>query len=206
MLAIRSPVVRLGLRRLLESTPDVLVVSEAGDGAQLLRLLAQPAVDVLLLDPHLRRISGVEVVRRLRASASSPRVLVLSHRADDECIFDLIDAGVLGCLLSDEVPEAILAAVHGVARGQGGWFSREVTERVAMRASNGDGGLGVLTPRELQVARLMSSGLRNRDIADKLCLSERTVKYHVTNIYSKLGVSSRSELVLWGVRHGLVEK
>jgi len=206
VLASGYPIVRLGLRQLLEPTCNILVVGEAHDGAQMLHLVDQLAPDVLLLDPCLHGITGVEAVQRLGTSGSAARVLVLSHRADDECVFDLIDAGVLGYLLMDEEPEAILAAAYGVARGEGGWFSRRVTEKVARRAPRDDGGLSLLTPRELEVARLMTLGLDNRRIAEKLCLRERTVKYHVGNVYSKLGVSSRSEVVLWGVRHGLVEK
>lgn len=206
ILASRYPIVRLGLRRLLESTPDIAVVAETGDGAQVLHLVRHLAPDALLLDPALDGIPGAEVVRRLQETVSPLRVLVVSHGADDEAMFELIDAGVQGYLLADEAPEAIVAAAHGVAQGESGWLSRRVIQKVMRRRAVGDAGLDRLTPREREVARLMTAGLSNRQIAEKLCLGERTVKFHVSNIFDKLGLSSRSEVVLWGVRHGLVEK
>lgn len=200
------PVVCLGLRQLLEATAGIPVVGETDEGAAALHMVEQLAPDLLVLNPPLRGMTGVEVAQRLRTSRSRTRVLAFGHTVDDQAVFDLLDSGVLGYLLMDEEPEAIVAAVRGVARGEGGWLSRRVAERVARRAcSAAEKGPGLLTPRQLEVARLITLGLDSRRIAGKLCITERTVKYHVGNIYSQLGISSRTEILLWGMRHGLAE-
>ncbi len=130
ILAVASPVVRLGLSRLLERAPDILVVGEASDGASVLGMVERVTADVLLLDPDLGGMSGVEVAHLLHARESPLRMLVLSNRADDDCVLDLLEVGVLGYLLTSEPLDVIVSAVRGAARAEGGWLSRQVAERV----------------------------------------------------------------------------
>src|SRR5947207_4195665 len=127
------PVVRAGIRHLLEQAPDLTVAGEASDGVEALHLAAELAPDVLLLDMELPGLSGVEVARRLQAAGSPVRVLALSAHDDPQYIFGLLTSGAAGYLTKDEAPQTIVEAVRGVARGEKGWLSRRVTAKVMQR-------------------------------------------------------------------------
>ena len=133
VLAEDHPVVREGIRTLLERALDLVVVAEASDGQEALRLVEEMAPDVLLLDMEMPGLTGVEVARRLQAARSPVRILALSSHDDDQYIFGLLEAGAAGYLLKEEAPEAIVAAVRGVARGEVGWLSRSVAQKVMRR-------------------------------------------------------------------------
>ncbi len=133
VLAEDHPVVREGIRTLLERAPDLVVVAEASDGQEALRLVEEMAPDVLLLDMEMPGLTGVEVARRLQAARSPVRILALSSHDDDQYIFGLLEAGAAGYLLKEEATEAIVAAVRGVARGEVGWLSRPVAQKVMRR-------------------------------------------------------------------------
>jgi len=205
VLADDHPVVRTGIRTFLEQAADIEVLAEAEDGKAALRLAEELEPDVLLLDMELPGITGVEVTRRLQAAGSLVRVLALSAYDDEQYVFGLLDAGAAGYLLKDEALAAIVAAVRGVARGEGGWFSRQVAAKVAVwvrgeRAA--PPGVARLTEREVEVLRLLARGRSNARIAQELAVSERTVKFHVENLLGKLGVGNRTEAVVEGIRRG----
>ena len=202
ILADDHPVVREGIRSLLEQAPDILVVAEASDGAEALHLAEELTPDVLLLDMEMPGVTGVEVARRLRAAGSPVRVLALSAYDDEQYIFGLLEAGAAGYLLKDEAREGIVAAVRGVARGEEGWLSRPVAEKVMQRIGKGTEGVCPLTGRELDVLRLLAQGWTNARIAEELGVGERTVKFHMENLLGKLGVDSRTEAVVEGIRRG----
>jgi len=207
VLADDHPVVRTGIRTFLEQAADIEVLAEAEDGKAALRLAEELEPDVLLLDMELPGITGVEVTRRLQAAGSLVRVLALSAYDDEQYVFGLLDAGAAGYLLKDEALEAIVAAVRGVARGEGGWFSRQVAEKVVAWARGeraAPPGVARLTEREVEVLRLLARGWDNRRIAETLCIGEQTVKNHVSRIYAKLGVESRVEAVIRAISLGLV--
>ena len=211
VLADDHPVVREGIRNLLERASDVVVVAEASNGEEALRLAEELTPDVLLLDMEMpgarpepaEWVTGVEVARRLRATGSPVRVLALSGYDDEQYIFGLLEAGAAGYLLKDEAMEAIVAAVRGVARGEEGWLSRPVAEKV-MRRARGEvkEDVCLLTERELDVLRLLAKGWTNARIAQELAIGERTVAFHVENLLEKLGVGNRTQAVVEGIRRG----
>ena len=202
VLADDHPVVREGIRSLLERAPDIVVVAEASDGQEALRLAEELAPDVLVLDMEMPGVTGVEVARRLRAADSPVRVLALSAYDDDQYVFGLLEAGAAGYLLKDEAMEAIVAAVRGVARGEVGWLSRPVAEKVMRRMREETEEVCPLTERELDVLRLLAKGWTNARIAQELIVSERTVRFHVENLLKKLEVSSRTEAVVTAIQKG----
>ena len=207
VLADDHPVVRDGVRLLLERDPELVVVGEAGDGAGALRLVADLLPDVLVLDMALPDMDGVEVARRLRESGSPVRVLGLSAHDDEEYIGGLLATGAAGYLTKDEARERIVEAVRGVARGETGWLSRRVAARLMARevVSSADT-LPVtdLSAREREVLRLVARGRDNAQIAAALGIAAATVRKHVETIFGKLGVHKRSEAVAWAWARGVV--
>ncbi len=202
LLADDHPIVREGIRRLLEKAPDLLVVGEVSDGADALRQAKELAPDVLILDMEMPTLTGVEVAQQLRAEGASVRVLALSAYDDTQYIFGVLESGAAGYLLKDEAPEAIVKAVRGIARGEEGWLSRRVTEKVMRRAKVEEAAPCPLTQRELEVLYWAAKGLTATGIAEKLSISERTAGFHMENVLRKLEVSSRTEAVVEAISRG----
>src|SRR6266540_1031813 len=173
------PVVRSGIRQLLEKTSDIVVVGEASDGAEALRLVNELSPDVLLLDMEMPSETGVQVARQLHATRSPVRILALSAYDDEQYIVGLLACGAAGYLTKEAALETIAEAVRGVAHGEEGWLSRRAAAQVA------------------------AWGWTNDHIAEVLSISERTVRFHLTNVYNKLGVTSRGAAIAWAVREGL---
>jgi len=213
------PVVRAGLRAVLAAAHDMTVVAEGAAAADALRLVAERRPDVLVLDVNLPDLSGVEVTRRLAGRPATPAILALTAHGDRETIFGLLEAGAIGYVLKDEAPETLADAVRAAARGES-WLSPAVARQVVRRAlgqpmdASGDRLKDAdrparspalpLTPREIEVLCLLAQGLDNTAIAGRLTLTTRTVQNHVSNIYGKLGVASRTEAALFAIRQGLV--
>ncbi|MEZ4663991.1 MAG: response regulator transcription factor [Caldilineaceae bacterium] len=194
------PIVRSGIRMLLEQAGDILVVGEADRGDDALGLVKRLKPDVLLLDMEMPGKTGVEVARELKAASAPVRVLALSAYDDEQYILNLLAEGAVGYLTKEEALDTIVDAVHGVARGEEGWFSRRATARIAsvhLKERNKDP--LQLTERETEVLNLLKKGWANSRIAEELFLSERTVRFHLTNVYDKLGVSSRAEAISWAL-------
>ncbi len=205
VLADDHPVVRRGIRSMLEKASDLLVVGEAGDGDEALRLVDHLAPDVLLLDMEMPGKTGLEVARRLLADGSPVHVLALSAHDDEQYIFGLLDHGAAGYLTKDEAPSTIVEAVRGVARGEKGWISRRVANKLVRRKRRAlEAATSALSDREREVLRLMGRGYNNTRIAETLFISEGTVKNHVTHIYDKLNLRTRAEAVAWAWQHGLI--
>jgi DNA-binding NarL/FixJ family response regulator len=209
LLADDHPVVRSGIRALLEKAPDITVVGEASDGTEALRLVDQLKPDVLLLDMELPVLTGVEVAQRLQVARDPVRILALSAHDDEQYIFGLLSNGAVGYMTKDEALTTITDAVRGVARGEAGWLSRRITAKVLQRkvagAESQADHSAALSARERQVLRLVAQGNPNEQIASTLCISDGTVKNHVTNIYSKLGVRTRAEAVAWAWKQGIMD-
>jgi DNA-binding NarL/FixJ family response regulator len=203
------PVVRTGMRAVLEAAADITVVAEGASGADALRLASQHHPDVLLLDVNLPDLNGLEVTQRLREAGSATAILVLTVHDDSQTIFGLLDSGATGYVLKDEALETLVNAVRAAAQGES-WLSPAVASQVVRRAvkqptPHPEPPPLPLTPRELQVLRLLAQGLDNATIAQQLVVTKRTVQNHVSNIYGKLGVASRTEAALAAIRHGLVQ-
>lgn len=205
VLADDHPVVRRGIRSMLEKAAGLTVVGEADDGEHALALVDQLAPDVLLLDMEMPGMGGLEVARRLLAGGSTVRVLALSAHVDEQYIFGLLDHGAAGYLTKDEAPTTIVEAVRGVARGEEGWISRRVANKLVHRKRMAlEVATDALSDRERDVLGLMGRGYNNTRIAETLFISEGTVKNHVTHIYDKLNLRTRAEAVAWAWQHGMV--
>lgn len=196
-------VVRQGLRSFLELQPDIQVVGETGDGVSAARLAAETAADVVLMDLVMPEGDGLDGIRSVRLARPEARVVVLSSFLDDTRVFAAVQAGAAGYLLKDIEPEALAESIRQVHQGLPALHpeaAAHLLQRTAQRGA-GDG----LTRRELDVLRLLSEGLANKEIAQRLFVSQKTVKTHVSHIFQKLGVSDRTQAALLAVRRKLVE-
>ena len=199
ILADDHPVVRSGIKAELDGAEGIEVVGEASSGDEALRLVGELRPDVLVLDVVMPGLDGVEVARLLRERHPELRILALSAYEDNAYVFGLLSAGAAGYVLKEEALDTIVEAIRAASRGET-WLSKRVEEKVVRRAIGEEEVL--LTGRELEVLRLMAKGWTNARIAVELKVSERTVGFHVENILGKLGVSSRTEAVVEGIRRG----
>ena len=203
LLADDHPVTRDGIRNLLEKAPGLVVVGEAGNGIEALRLVEELAPDVLLLDMEMPGLKGIDVARQLQAAGSTVRILALSAYDDKQYILELLASGAAGYLVKEEAPEAIIEAVRGVAQGQQGWVSRRIAAQL-MAWTREEPPKTNLTDREMGVVRLVAAGKTNQEIGLALGISDKTVEKHLEAVFAKLGVASRVEAAVWAVRAGWV--
>ena len=205
------PVVREGVKMLLSGATDLVVAGEVHSGEAALQALGQGPVDVVLLDLDLGAEGGVVLLPRIASAAPTARVLVLTGLRDRDRHRQALLAGARGLLLKDKSPEQLLKAIRKVHAGEL-WFERAVLEAALQRAVSSQQGrdpverrIAELTARELEVVRLIGEGLKNRDIAEQLGISEKTVRNHLSMVFDKLGVSDRLELLVFAYRHGLAQ-
>jgi DNA-binding NarL/FixJ family response regulator len=203
VIADDHPVVRRGIKDLLERASDIQVVGEASTGKDALLLVDEVVPDVLLLDMELPDMKGVEVARQLQANGSPVKIMVLSAHDDPRIIHELMEAGAMGYLVKEEAPQVIVDAVRGIARGEQGWVSRSVAARMVTWMRGEEEESTKFTPREMDVLRLVTDGKTNQNIAVLLGISEKTVEKYLYAIFQKLGVSSRTEVAVYAVREGL---
>jgi len=201
--------VREGTRRILEQEPDLEVVAEAADGEEAVKLSYDLNPDVALLDVAMPRVDGIEATRRIKAMCPAVAILVLSAYDDDQFIFGLLEAGAAGYLLKNVRGQEIVEAIRAVHAGES-VLHPSVARKVLNRFAGVSGkqrekrSLDLLTEREMEVLRMVTKGLSNKDIADGLCLSVRTIQGHLANIFNKLRVSSRTEAVVHALKEGWV--
>lgn len=198
------PVVRTGIRTLLEQAEDIVVVAETGNGNDVFTLVEQLTPDVLLLDMEMPGLSGVEVASRLKKQGAPVRVLALSAYDDEEYIRNLLLHGAAGYLTKEEAIEIIIDAVRGVARGEQGWFSRRAIAQLSALTRHESNPAKELSNREYDVLRLVAEGKTNQEIGHALGISEKTVEKHMGAVFTKLQVSSRVEAAVLAVQQGLV--
>jgi DNA-binding NarL/FixJ family response regulator len=204
VLAEDYPVVRIGIHNLLERQEDFLIVGEAASGDEAVRLVTQLKPDVLLLDMELPGCDGVEVTRNLIEANAGVHILVLSAYEDKEFILSMLELGAAGYLLKDEASELIVEAVRKVAQGEQGWISRRIAVKMSGWVRGESPTKHSLTPRELEVLRLVVDGKTNQFIAKTLSMSEKTVEAHMSHIFAKLKVSSRTDAAVAAVRDKLI--
>jgi DNA-binding NarL/FixJ family response regulator len=198
-----------GLEMLLNVAEDIHVVGRAANGVEALQCIKECNPDVLLVDVRMPKMSGIELLRDMRTRALDVPAILLTTFDDDAALLEGIRCGAKGYLLKDVSLAKLTEAVRSVAAG-GSMISPVVTESLLRgfehpRLSPDDGSEGeALTQREVEIMRLMTGGYSNREIADALCISEGTVKNHVSNILSKLGVRDRTRAVLRAIENGLV--
>ena len=195
--------VRVGLTAILSTAPDLTVVGEAADGAEVPPLLARTRPDVLLMDVRMPRIDGLQATRHVLAtSAAPPRILMITTFEHDEYVYAALQAGASGFLLKRSRPEQILAAVRVVAAGESLLFPAAIRRLAAAYARSAPP--ASLTDREADVLRLMADGLSNAEIAARLVVGIETVKTHVGNVLAKLGARDRTQAVIAAYESGFV--
>jgi DNA-binding NarL/FixJ family response regulator len=206
LLADDHPVVREGIRNRLAREEDFVVAGEAANGEETIRQARRLRPDVVLLDVAMPGSGAVPVMEALRHADPAVKVLVLSAFDDDEYVFGMLAAGAAGYALKDERLSTLVEAVRAVAQGET-WLSPRVASKVTRRAMGKETETAEipLTGREQEVLDLMAQGEENAGIAVTLVISERTVKFHVSNIYAKLGVTSRTAAVVEAIRRGWVK-
>jgi NarL family two-component system response regulator LiaR len=199
--------VRDGLTMLLKLEPDIEIVGTAEDGAEAVGMAADKGADLVLMDLKMPIMNGVEATRQIVTNHPEVKVLVLTTYADDEWVFDAIQAGASGYLLKDTPREELIKAVRGTVTGKT-YVDPSVAGRVLEQVSSRQTQPATLitsklTQREVEVLRLIAKGLSNADIADRLFLSDGTVRNHVSAILAKLGVSDRTQAAVMAIQHGL---
>ena len=192
------PVVREGLAAMIDRQPDMTVVAEASDGRQAIERFDKMNPDVALMDLRMPVMSGVEAISEIRKRHPAARIIVLTTYDGDEDIYRALQAGAQGYLLKDMFRDELLDAIRAVHRGQ-----RRIPAAIASRLAERIGG-PELTARELEVLKLIVKGKSNREIGAHLAISEGTVKGHVNNILSKLGVNDRTQAATTALQRGIV--
>lgn len=200
---------RDGLSRLLESEPGFEVVGVGSTGSDALRLVAQHAPDVLLLDLAMNDMSGLDVLRALQDAASPVRVILLTATATREQMVEALVLGARGLVLKESAAELLYKCIRAVTRDEY-WFGRDRFPDLveALRRAGGRPSVppaATLTSRERQIVAAVVGGASNRDVSRQLGLSEQTVKNHLSSIFDKLGVSSRLEMALYAIHHKLID-
>ncbi|MCH8984914.1 MAG: response regulator transcription factor [Acidobacteria bacterium] len=207
IIADDHPVVRRGLRAFLDSLNDIEVVGEAVDGVGAVQLTVTEEPDVLLLDLKMPKLDGIGVISRLRSRGTSTRILVLTSFTAQEQVIPAIQAGADGYLLKDADPSELEQAIRAVYRGDA--LLAPKAAAAVMAAVSGETPdlpeLARLTPREHEVLAGLGRGLSNRDLAEELFITEKTIKTHVSSILMKLGLADRVQAALFAVRVGLAD-
>jgi len=201
LIADDHPLIRSGLSMALQTEPDIVVAGEVSDGDEAQRQCAGLQPDVLVLDLNMDGPPAVATLASVRELCPSTRVIILTAYDDDAYVRGLVQAGAMGYVLKDELPETLVQAVRSVARG-GTWFSRPVVETL-FHAKHAESDAPPLTERESQIMRLITQGWDNARIAEELSLSEQTIRNYVSHLYRKIGVQTRAEAVVWARDHGM---
>jgi two-component system, NarL family, response regulator NreC len=203
-------VVRAGLRMLLSADPELLIVGEAENGAQGMRMARDLAPDVVLMDISMPDMNGIEATRRIKELSPDVAVLALTMHEDDQYFFEMLAAGASGYIPKRAAPNDLIAAIHAVRSG-GVFLFPSVARLLVMdyrqRVERGGsaGVFDILTEREREVLILIAQGLSNQEIAEKLVISIKTVNRHRENIMAKLNLHSRVELVRYAIEKGLID-
>jgi DNA-binding NarL/FixJ family response regulator len=209
LLADDHAIFRDGLRKLLENEDDITIVGEASNGNQAIQLLTKLKPDILLLDLRMPDKDGLAVLEEVNFDSMPTRVIVLTATEDDREVVRAVRMGARGIVLKDSATELLLKSIRTVHAGEI-WLDKKKTSDVieAFKKSAESGPRRekpLLSDREKEIVQLVAQGFRNREIGEKLFISEQTVKNHLHNIFDKLGVSDRLELALYAIHHRVIE-
>jgi NarL family two-component system response regulator LiaR len=198
-------IIRAGLQALLQVVPDIEVVGEATNGREAVDLAEKLMPDVILMDLVLPEMDGIQAIRKILSKQTQARILVLTTFSGEDMVFPAIKAGAMGYQLKDSSPQELVEAIREVNRGQASLhplIARKVLDEV-LNPPDQPPTRAPLTQREVEVLRLVAEGLENREIAERLVLSDATVRTHVSNILGKLHLASRTQAALYALREGL---
>jgi DNA-binding NarL/FixJ family response regulator len=210
LIADDHPIFRDGLKRLLESERDFKVIGEACDGVEAVKMVRQLKPEILLLDLAMPRRPGLEALREMSTDATSVRVILLTAAAEKDQIVEALQLGARGVVLKDSATQILLKSIRAVMNGEY-WVGREsvsnlvqyLRELVGSSSNTARQRRYGLTPRELEIVSAVVAGYANKEIAEHFKISEDTVKHHLSNIFDKVGVSTRLELALFAVNQAL---
>jgi len=208
LLADDHGLVRRGLRLILDAQPDLEVVAEASDGAEAVALALSEDLDLAILDISMPRMTGLQAARELRQRRPDVRVLILSMHESEQYLYEALRAGASGYVVKTVADRDLVEACRATIRGEPFLYPGAVTALIndhLRRAREGELPLDPLTPRETEVIKLVAESYTNRQIAEELVISEKTVDRHRANILEKLGMRDRVELTRYAIRNGLVE-
>ena len=209
LLAEDHAVVRQGTKELLEQQEDLEVVAEASDGQEAVQMALKKRPDVVIMDFAMPKLNGIEATRHIKAVAPGIAVLVLTAHDSEQYVFAFLEAGAAGYLLKDVSVDKLGDALRAGYAGES-VLHPAITRKVIYRFAAPDpgsrtrNGLELITDRELEGLGLAARGMSNRVIAQELCISVRTVQTHLSNVFNKMGVGSRTEAVMYGLRKGLI--
>ena len=198
---------RSGLARLLDGDDRVSVIGEAGDGVEAVQKVSTLKPDIVLMDLRMPNLDGIEATRKVVAEHPEVKVLILTTFEADNHVIQALKVGASGYILKDSQPDAIVSSILAVAAGErvmSGAVASRVLEMLTGTTTPKEFYDG-LTAREIEILKMLASGMANKQIAYKLKISEKTVRNHVSNMYEKLQIYDRSQAVLYAVRKGLVE-
>jgi len=207
LIADDHPLVREALRQALDSEDDMEIVGEAAEGEEAVKLASELKPDVAVMDIIMPKLNGIEATRRIKEIAPDIAILILTAYDDDEYVLGLLDAGAAGYLLKSARGRDLVGAIRAIRSGESVLHPKiiaKLLKRATMTPAREHKASDLLTERESEILNLVTSGMSNKEIAEKLFLSQRTVKAHLTNIFNKLNVASRSEAIVKGLQWGLV--
>ncbi len=208
LIADDHTVVRKGIRMLLTTEPGLEVIGEASDGLETVEQYTKLQPDVLLLDLQLPALDGLEVIKQVKADFPGARILVLTSFSEDETVFAAIKAGAMGYLIKDSTPEELLRAIHDVYLGRPSLhpnIAYKLMQEINRPASDLPPTEEPLTEREEEILKYVAQGLSNQEIADRLFISERTVRTHISHILGKLHLANRTQAALYALRQGYAD-
>ncbi len=207
LLADDHAMVRRGLRLVLDSEPDLEVVAEAGDGAEAVDRALKDGVDLAVLDVTMPRLTGIQAVQELARRKPELKTLILSMHDNEQYFFEALKAGAAGYVLKSSADRDLVEACRAAMRGEPFLYPGAVTALIRdfLAREDTDGDLEPLTPRELEIVKLIAEAHSTREIADILVISPKTVERHRANVLGKLGMRDRVELTRYAIRRGLIE-
>jgi len=207
LIADDHPLVREALRQALDNENDMEIVAEAAEGEEAVKLASELKPDVAVMDIIMPKLNGIEATRKIKEIAPDIAILILTAYDDDEYVLGLLDAGAAGYLLKSARGRDLVGAIRAIRSGESVLHPKiiaKLLKRATITPPGEHKASDLLTERESEILSLVTSGMSNKEIAEKLILSQRTIKAHLTNIFNKLNVASRSEAIVKGLQWGLV--
>jgi two-component system, NarL family, response regulator NreC len=202
------PIVRQGLRHLLEAEPEFKVVGEAEDGIEALRLVERLRPDILVLDMMMPSLNGLEVLRQIKNLSPSTRAIILSMQSADTYVLEALKNGAVGYVLKETGPSELVNAVHEVVQGNQ-YLSAKLSNRLKssgqMLMDTPSDAYETLTAREREILQMTAEGLTSHEVGEKLAISPRTIEVHRGNLMNKLGIHSQAELIRFAIKRGIIQ-